>query len=60
MIFIDYPVKPFSGTKMFVLSEVSWLGGKNLFLGLAYIVTGSLSVFGAVLIIAIHFTISKW
>lgn len=35
-----FPVTEFSGTKSLVLSTVSWMGGKNTFLGTAYIVVG--------------------
>lgn len=34
---LDYPVKQFSGTKSIVISTVSWIGGKQPFLGWAYI-----------------------
>lgn len=56
----DYPVNAFDGSKYLVLSEKSWLGGKNNFLGIAYIVVGALSIISAVVLLIIRLKCSRW
>lgn len=43
-IFIDFPVTKYGGTKSIVISTVSWIGGKNAFMGWAYVATAALFV----------------
>ena len=51
----NYPVALFSGTKSVVISTDFWMGGKNVFLGVCYIVVACLC-FAAV---AFFFIFSK-
>ena len=51
---IDYPVAPFSGTKSLVFSTVSFIGGRNPFLGIAYIAAGGTCVVLGLLLTARH------
>ena len=45
----DFKVTPFDGTKAIVVSTTSWMGGKNPFLGYAYITVGALCLLLAIL-----------
>uniref|UniRef100_A0A6G1S8E4 Cell cycle control protein 50A n=1 Tax=Aceria tosichella TaxID=561515 RepID=A0A6G1S8E4_9ACAR len=50
----NYPVTTFQGRKRFILSNTSWLGGKNHFLGIAYIVVGSICFILSAFFLYIH------
>ena len=48
LFFSDFPVRSYSGTKSIVITTVSWMGGKNPFLGWAYVAAAGLFVLLAV------------
>ena len=50
----DYNVTSYGGTKSFVISTVSFMGGRNPFLGIAYVVVGVLCVVLGLLFTARH------
>ena len=45
---VDFPVLPYKGTKSIVITTVSWIGGKNDFLGWAYVAAAGLFCFLAI------------
>ncbi|ETW00916.1 hypothetical protein H310_06574 [Aphanomyces invadans] len=44
LISSNFPVQSFEGRKSLVISTLSWYGGQNAFLGLAYIVVGGICI----------------
>ncbi|XP_041927055.1 transmembrane protein 30C [Alosa sapidissima] len=58
---IDYnfPVEHFRGRKQVVLSTVTWFGGKNHFLPIAYLVTGALVLITAAALTAVYWKVGK-
>uniref|UniRef100_A0A8C6UGQ7 Cell cycle control protein n=1 Tax=Neogobius melanostomus TaxID=47308 RepID=A0A8C6UGQ7_9GOBI len=50
----NYPVIAFDGKKKVAFSNVSWMGGKNEFLGIAYLVIGSLCLVMSVVMLIIY------
>ncbi|XP_049879137.1 cell cycle control protein 50A [Pectinophora gossypiella] len=55
----NYPVTDFDGTKSFIISTTSLLGGKNPFLGVAYVVVGTLCLMLGIILLIIHVRCSK-
>jgi len=45
---LNFPVLPYKGTKSVVISTVSWIGGKNPFLGWAYVAAAAVFILLAI------------
>lgn len=50
----NYNTYSFGGKKKLVLSTSSWLGGKNNFLGIAYIFVGCSCIFTSIVFMLLH------
>lgn len=50
----NFPVDTYSGTKKIVFSTTTWAGGRNSFLGISYIVVGSLLLIFTAVYTALH------
>jgi hypothetical protein len=54
LLITDYPVTQFDGSKSFIISTTSILGGKNPFLGWAYISVGSICFLLGIVLLIVH------
>jgi len=50
----NYDVSSFQGTKSIVISQTSFLGGQNIFLGIAYMAVGGVCILCAIIFLIAH------
>ncbi|XP_062997109.1 cell cycle control protein 50B [Elgaria multicarinata webbii] len=50
----NYPVLSFRGSKKIIFSTLSWMGGKNPFLGITYLVFGSVCIVTGIVMLVVH------
>lgn len=55
----NYNTYSFGGKKKLVLSTTTWIGGKNDFLGIAYITVGGLCLFLAISFILVYVVLPR-
>ncbi|XP_067265876.1 transmembrane protein 30C [Chanodichthys erythropterus] len=58
-IFYNFPVEPFRGQKELVISMVTWFGGQNYFLPIAYLVTSGLILVAAIILTVVYVKVGK-
>ncbi|CEF61085.1 Protein of unknown function DUF284,transmembrane eukaryotic family-containing protein [Strongyloides ratti] len=51
----NYDVLSFNGTKQFVISTTSWIGGKNPFFGIAFLTVAGICIFFGSVLLIIHY-----
>lgn len=56
----NYNTYSFGGKKKLVLSTTSWIGGKNDFLGIAYLSVGGVCLFLAITFILLYVIKPRW
>lgn len=54
-----YPVTSFGGEKKVILSNTSWLGGRNPMMGITYIVIGAIHISLGIVFLVIHIQTKK-
>ena len=59
LFLIAYPTWSFEGSKFVFLSTTSWMGGKNPFLGVAYLLVGSLCIVLGIIFLVIHLNFDR-
>ncbi|XP_010840248.1 PREDICTED: cell cycle control protein 50C [Bison bison bison] len=55
----NFPVSRFQGQKAVVLSTLTWSGGSSLFLALAYLVTGAVTLLASFSMMALHLKLKE-
>ncbi len=53
-------MREFDGAKYVVLAQVSWMGGKNPFLGIAYLVVGGVCFVLGIVFLIVHLVSGRY
>lgn len=57
---LDYPVQYFKGKKQVVISTVTWFGGHNQFLAIAYLVSGGLIFITSIVLTVVYVKVGRY